>query len=195
MFSLSSLLPGSSLPELSESVRRTLSGMQAQIAAAWGVQHHADGTHGDVTATRVRTQRLSLAMNTRTNKTARMFVVDGTGGLQGVPLEIAAGVQFVSIISPASVSYNLYGIRQADVQYGDLLLVRKDPRSQQTIVIQDRMAASVPAGTEIFVSADATTSYPEFYLQQSGVWLPLIYSPGVGTDGVDGWAMFSTTSV
>jgi hypothetical protein len=195
MFVFSSLINASSLTSLGESVRNAFVSLAAQVQTTWFKQHDRDGAHKEVTATSVRTQRLSFAMNDGTNKTGRVFVVDATGGSQGVPLDVGAGVQFVSIISPAAGSYTLYGIRQADVAYGDLLFVRKDPRGLTTVVIQDRVAASVPVGTEIYVSADATTSYPEYYLQEHGVWLPLIYSPGVGTNGVDGWAMFSTTSV
>lgn len=195
MFVFDDLINGHSLAALAESTRTALQDVAPQIQTTWFRQHARDGAHKDVTATSVRTQRLSLAMNNGTDKTGRLFVVDARGGSQGVPLDVGAGVQFVSIISPAAGSYTLYGIRQAGVQYGDLLFVRKDPLGATTVVIQDRVAASVPVGTEIFVSADATTSYPEYYLQQSGVWLPLIYSPGVGTDDVDGWAMFSTTSV
>lgn len=193
MFSLGPLVEGRSL---AESVRQAFASVQAQVAAAWFTQHDKNGAHKDVTATSVRTQRLSFAMNDGANKTGRLFVVNATGGSQGTPMDVAAGVQFVSIISPAGpATYSLYGIRQAGVQYGDVLFVRKDPQGQSNVVIQDRHSTEVPVGTEIYVSADAAPSYPEFYLQEHGVWLPLIYSPGVGTDGVDGWAMLCTTSV
>lgn len=192
MFVLSDLINGSSLASLAESTRMALQNVAAQVQTSWFKQHARDGSHKDVTATSVRTDHLSLAMNRGTNKTGRLFVVDATGGAQGVPLDVAAGVQFVSIISPAAGSYTLYGIRQAGVQYGDLLFVRRDPRGATTVVVQDRVAASVPVGSEIFVPA-TSGSYPEYYLEQSGMWMPLLYSPGVGTSGVDGWAMFSTT--
>jgi hypothetical protein len=195
MFALVDLINGNTLASLAESTRMSLQNMAAQVQTSWFKQHARDGSHTDVTATNVRTDHLSLAMNRDANKTGRVFIVDGTSA-QGIPLDVAAGVQFISIVSPAGpATYSLYGIRQAGVQYGDLLFVRKDPRGQSTVVIQDRLAASVPVGTEIYVCADAAPSYPEFYLQEHGVWLPLIYSPGVGTNNVDGWAMFSTTSV
>jgi hypothetical protein len=192
MFAFTDLINGTSLAALAESTRTALQNIAPQIQTTWFKQHSPDGAHADVTAISVRTERLSFAMNLGTNKTGRLFVVDATGGAQGLPLDVAAGVQFISIISPAAGSYTLYGIRQVDVQYGDQLFVRRDPRGATTVVIQDRVAASVPIGSEIVVPA-SSGSYPEYYLQESGVWLPLMYSPGVGTNGVDGWAMFSTT--
>lgn len=191
-----------------ESVRTALQNIEAQAQTRWNKQHRSDGSHGDVTAQSISTPRLRLRMAgdpvikgiapryKPATPEGAIFVRDvPANGANGVPLDLGPDVMFVSIVAPGGGPYLLYGIRQQGVRYGDVLFVRKDPRSASNITVRDRVVASVPAGTEIHVPQDCAASYPEFYLTTSGAWLPLIYSPGAGTANVPGWSFFYTYSL
>lgn len=188
MFSLSSMLPSGSLPELAESVRRMLGSVQAQIAAAWGVQHNADGTHGAVTATSVRVGHLRMS--------GAIYVVDASVPNIGIgePLIVPAGVQFVSIKTPSvGGTVVINGIQQAGVRYGDWLYIRRDPAGTDDIELTDSDSA-VPFNTYIHVPQEVSGSWPTFFIQHP-CWVPLIYAPNVGSvpPGVaaqsDGWVI------
>jgi hypothetical protein len=210
MFDGGGHIDGRSSGSIAESVRATFESIQAQAQTRWYKQHDASGGHTDVTALSISTPRLRLRMagDPATTRGAAprykpatpdgaIFVRDATSGsdwTNGVPLDVAPHTMFVSIRANGGGPFLLYGIRQPGVRYGDVLFIRKDPRSASNIEIQDRVVASVPVGTEIHVPADQTASYPDFYLTTSGAWLPLVYSPGVGTNRADGWAMLYTFS-
>jgi hypothetical protein len=201
---------GGSITGDPESVRAAFERIEVQARARWFKQHRSDGSHTDVTALSISTPRLRLRMagdqHTKgvpprykpATPDAAIFVRDASGGVDwtnGVPLDVGPHVMFISIIAAGGGPFLLYGIRQEGVQYGDLLFVRKDPKSASNITIRDRVVASVPVGTEIHVPQDSAASYPEFYLTTSGAWLPLIYSPGAGTANVPGWSFFYTYSL
>lgn len=210
MFNVNQFFDGRSLGSLTESVRRGFDSVHAQTATTWFKQHAGDGSHKDVTALSISTPRLRLRMAgdpaatrgaapryTPATPDAAIFVRDATSGsdwVNGVPLDVPEHAMFVSIRANGGGPYLLYGIRQAGVQYGDLLFVRKDPRSAANITVRDRVVASVPVGCEIHVPQDSAASYPEFYLTTSGAWLMLVYSPGAGTANVPGWSFLYTFS-
>lgn len=195
MLALSNMPGGFSLPALKQWVEAQLRSVQTQVSTVWNVEHKSDGTHGDVTATSVRTPRLRLRCRPEAWPTGDIFVRDASGAsaANGLPLEVPEGVMWVSIIGAGGGSYQLFGIRQQGVQFGDRLYVRRDPHSAGNIELRDRVAASVPAGTEIHVPQDVSLSYPSFFLVNP-CWLPLIYTPGAGTGNANGWALLNTFS-
>jgi hypothetical protein len=174
MFSLSSMMPQGSLPELAESVRRALGSVQAQIAAAWTAQHRDDGSHGNVTATSLSVQHFRMA--------GSIMVIDASVPNIGIgdPLLVPAGVQFVSIKTPnVGGTVVIKGIQQPGVRYGDWLYLRRDPTGVDDIEIEDS-ATSVPFNTYIHVPQEVSASWPAFFIQRP-CWLPLIYAPNVGS--------------
>lgn len=194
MFSLSNLLQGGTLAELRESVAAGFRTIQTQ-GAVWNKEHVRDGTHGDVTATSVRTPRLRFRCRPEAWPAGDIFVVNASGGTgpYGLPLDVPEGVQFVSIIAPGGGTFAVYGIRQTNVQFGDLLFLRRDPRSASNIELQDRVVASVPVNTEIHVPQDSAISYPSFFIA-GPCWTPLIYTPGAGTGNANAWGLFQVAS-
>jgi hypothetical protein len=195
MFSFGGGLNPSSLQTLAASAGQTLSGMSAQAQAKWAAQHKADGSHSNITCDSIVIPKLRFDMARGHDATGNIFVRDvPANGANGVPLDLGSDVMFVSIIAPGGGPYLLYGIRKQGVKFGDVIFVRKDPRSASNIEIQDRVVAVVPVNTEIHVPQDCAASYPDFFLSTSGAWLPLVYSPNVGTAGAHGWSFFYTFS-
>lgn len=160
-----------------------------RIAISWNTEHDGDGHHTTINASGpCACQQLKL----------RGFVeLDLRGGAGGTPLAVPAGIAYVSIITPGSGPFDIYGIRQVGQQPGDQLYVRRSPSplSGAGIQFHDRAtAAATPLGTEIYIDSEVTASYPIFHL--SGVaWVPLIYSPGVGTNSTAGWVINQVVSL
>jgi hypothetical protein len=182
MFSLSSMLPSGSLPELAESVRRSLSSVQAQIAAAWNVQHNDDGSHRDVTATSVRVAAIGHSrVYTHTVVTLANDVV-----------EIPAGVSFVEFTTPAAIgsTFTLRGIRQYGVQEGDMLWLRVSRYSSLPTRIRNfshTLEGVAPINTELaFPDQQASAADTNYFVMQTtagsgGVfpaahWVPFTYT-------------------
>jgi hypothetical protein len=186
MFSLSSMLPSGSLPELAESVRRSLGSVQAQIAAAWTAQHNADGSHGNVTATSMRAGQLGAN---------GIFTVVAPPDFFPAPLDVPAGVSLVQITTQATFSILVYGIRQVGQRYGDILFIGPSQDAPEPIFLIDRGAAGPippPLGTEIAFDASITsdTGTPkQFWVSSAQSPVMLIYLPGRGTNRSDAWCI------
>jgi hypothetical protein len=197
MFSLSSMMPAGSLTELSESVRRSLNSVQVQIVAAWNAQHADDGSHGDVTAIRVRSQAFGGTRIYRHTVTT----------LANDVIEIPSGVSFVEIYTPLSIGsrFTLRGIRQLGVQDGDMLWLRTSPNSSYATTIRRHshtLEGVAPINTElVFPERQASAADNNFFVMtttagESGagraLWVPFIYGQLV-TDRF-AWLMAMTMS-
>lgn len=187
MFNLGSMLSSGSLPELAESVRRTLSAVQAQVGTAWGVQHNADGTHANVTATSMRAGQIGAN---------GLYTVDYTVayGVSPAPLEIPAGVSVVQLKVILTHSMTIFGIRQVGQQYGDILFIGPAQGSTDSIFLVDRANASssTPLGTEIAFDASITNSTAtpkQFWVSTAASPTMLIYLPGRGSNNADAWCI------
>lgn len=166
-----------------------LTTLSASIAAGWNTEHDGAGHHTTITASGTcACQQMKL----------RGFVeLDLRSGSGGTPLAVPAGIAYVSIITPGSGPADIYGINQVGQQVGDQLYVRRSPNllSGAGVQFHDRATASAtPLGTEIYIDSEVSASYPIFHL--TGVaWLPLIYSPGVGTNGTNAWVINQVVSL
>lgn len=177
------------LSSLAQWTEDQLTDMTNAIATSWYVEHASDGRHTSINATGAcACQQLKL----------RGFMeLDGRSGSGGTPLSIPAGISFVSIITPGGTPFDVYGIQQVGQQPGDLLFVRRSPSvlSGSGVQFHDRATAAVtPLGTEIYLDSEVSASYPIFHL--TGVaWVPLIYSPAVGTNGTHAWVINQVVSL
>lgn len=177
------------LGQISQALAEEFDQLVANIGTGWAQEHDADGHHTDITA--------SGTCTCRQVKLRGFAELDGRSGSGGTPLAVAAGIAFVSIITPGGTPFDIYGIQQVGQQPGDILYVRRSPNllSGSGVQFHDRAtAAATPLGTEIYLDSEVSVSYPIFHL--TGVaWVKLIYSPGIGTNGTAAWAIPQVVSL
>lgn len=197
MFIFQSFINGHSLATLAESVRNGFQSAAAQIQTTWFKQHDRHGTHGDVTATRVRSQAFGGSrIYTHTVTTLTNDVI-----------EIPSGVSFVEIHTAFAIGgrFTLRGIRQSGVQEGDMLWLRTSPGSSFATTIRRHshtLEGVAPINTElVFPERQASAANNNFFVMtttagESGagraLWVPFIYGKLV-TDRF-AWLMAMTMS-
>jgi len=202
MFSLSSMMPQRTLPELATSVRNMLNSMQAQISTAWDAQHKPDGTHGAVTATRVRADAFGCS---------RLYTYT-VAALSADVVEIPAGVSFVEFVVPSGLGarFVVRGIRQSGVRAGDFLFLRSSPVSSFTTTLRSlgySVDGLAPINTELVFPAQQASAADARLFEMvpftianptlTGCWVPFVYSTARSTgieDLVHAWTMLMTVS-
>jgi hypothetical protein len=185
MFTIGPVFDARSIDALAESVRKAFGSVQAQIATTWNIQHKADGSHGDVTAARVRAGQLG----------GSGWEVANLGTAETLaPLQIPENVTLVTIRTPAAGT-DLYGIQQPGAQYGDILAVSGDMHNAVELRLHHLANISpgpgtVPIGTEIGWDALFFGTNP-LVLDQVSARSPLLlmYLPFIGAQRAAGWGI------
>ncbi len=176
------------LTQLATWTEDQLTQLATQIGTGWNMEHDSEGGHTSVTCSGTLTcQQLKLRGFTT-------FDFSG-GATTSAPLTVQVGVSFVSLIAPGSGPLDVYGINQVGQQYGDILWLRRDPKSPSNVVFHDRAGFAVtPRNTEVYLDSEITASYPLFRLT-GAAWVPLVYSPGSGTNNLDAWVLLQVHSL
>jgi hypothetical protein len=182
MFSLSNMPGGNTVETVREWTAGAFRDVQAQIQTLWFRQHTRDGSHGEVTATRVRADAFGCSrVHTHTVVTLANDVV-----------EIPAGVSHVEFNTPIGIggTFTLRGIRQQGVQHGDLLWLRTGVLSSFPTRIRNfshTLEGVAPINTELaFPDQQASAADTNYFVMQTAAgsggvfpaahWVPFTYT-------------------